>query len=134
MMLNILNLIDDGKCFETVRSLRWPDGVSCPHCASSQVIHKGCDDSQPARQRYACSACQRRFDDLTGTIDYYQVTRRLLAFGENRPWKLIETLAVDIAGMILQEFGPQAVTVRVKKFILPETRYVAVEATRTKAR
>jgi len=68
MMLNILNLIDDGKCFETVRSLRWPDGVSCPHCASSQVIHKGCDDSQPARQRYACSACQRRFDDLTGTI------------------------------------------------------------------
>ena len=75
-----------------------------------------------------------RHDDLTGTIDYYQVTRRLLAFGENRQWKLIETLAVDIAGMILQEFGPQAVTVRVKKFILPETRYVAVEATRTKAR
>jgi transposase-like protein len=68
MMLNILNLIDDLKCFETVRSLRWPDGVSCPHCASSQVIHKGCDDTQPARQRYACSTCQRRFDDLTGTI------------------------------------------------------------------
>jgi transposase-like protein len=68
MMLNILNLIDDVKCFETVRSLRWPDGVSCPHCASSQVIHKGCDDTQPARRRYACSACQKRFDDLTGTI------------------------------------------------------------------
>jgi transposase-like protein len=68
MMLNILNLIDDAKCFETVRSLRWPDGVSCPHCASSRVIHKGHDDTQPARQRYACSACQSRFDDLTGTI------------------------------------------------------------------
>jgi transposase-like protein len=68
MMLNILNLIDDAKCFETVRSLRWPGGVSCPHCDSSQVIHKGCDDTQPARQRYACSACERRFDDLTGTI------------------------------------------------------------------
>jgi transposase-like protein len=68
MMLNILNLIDDVKCFETVRSLRWPDGVSCPHCASSRVIHKGHDGTQPARQRYACSACERRFDDLTGTI------------------------------------------------------------------
>src|SRR3954452_9556181 len=68
MMLNILNLIDDVKCFETVRSLRWPDGVSCPHCASSRVIHKGGDDTQPARRRYACSACERRFDDLTGTI------------------------------------------------------------------
>jgi transposase-like protein len=68
MMLTILNLIDDAKCFETVRSLRWPDGVFCPHCASSRVIHKGCDDTQPARQRYACSVCERRFDDLTGTI------------------------------------------------------------------
>lgn len=68
MMLNIQNLIDDFKCFETVRSMRWPDGVSCPHCASTQVIRKGHDDTQPARQRYACSACQRRFDDLTGTI------------------------------------------------------------------
>src|SRR4051794_4920751 len=67
-MLNILNLIDDAKCFETVRSLRWPDGVSCPHCASSRVVHKGCDDAQPARRRYACRACSRRFDDLTGTI------------------------------------------------------------------
>jgi len=68
MTLNIQNLIDDVKCFETVRSLRWPDGVTCPHCASSQVIKKGRDDTQPARQRYECSACHRRFDDLTGTI------------------------------------------------------------------
>ena len=67
-MLKIQNLIEDVKCFETGRSLRWPDGVTCPHCASSQVIKKGHDDSQPARQRYECSACQRRFDDLTGTI------------------------------------------------------------------
>ena len=67
-MLNILNLIDDAKCFEIVRSLRWPDGVSCPHCASSRVIHKGCDDTQPARQRSVCSASERRFDDLTGTL------------------------------------------------------------------
>ena len=74
-----------------------------------------------------------RQDDLAGTIDYYQVTRRLLAFGENRHWKLIETLAVDIAGMILEEFGPRSVMVRVKKFILPEARHVAVEVTRTHA-
>lgn len=73
-----------------------------------------------------------RHDDLAGTIDYYQVTRRLLAFGENRNWKLIETLAVDIAGMVLDEFGPRSVTVRVKKFIIPEARHVAVEVTRTK--
>ena len=30
-MLNILNLIDDARCFETVRAMRWPQGVTCPH-------------------------------------------------------------------------------------------------------
>ena len=34
-MLNIRNLIDDAKCFETVRALRWPEGVRCVHCASA---------------------------------------------------------------------------------------------------
>jgi len=68
MMLNIQNLIDDAKCFETVRQMRWPDGVTCPHCASARVTKQGHDETQPARQRYECLACQGRFDDLTGTI------------------------------------------------------------------
>ena len=25
-MLNIVNLIDDARCFETVRAMRWPKG------------------------------------------------------------------------------------------------------------
>src|SRR3954452_16220786 len=68
MMLDIQNLIDDRKCFETVRQIRWPDGVTCPHCTSPRVTGQGHDETQPARQRYECLACQRRFDDLTGTI------------------------------------------------------------------
>jgi transposase-like protein len=68
MILNILNLIDDVKCFETVRQMRWPDGVTCPQCASPQVTKQGHDEIQPARQKYECTACRRRFDDLTGTI------------------------------------------------------------------
>ncbi len=70
-MLNIQNLIDEGKCFETVRQMRWPDGVICPRCSrcsSPQVTKQGSDETQPARQKYECSACRRRFDDLTGTI------------------------------------------------------------------
>jgi dihydroneopterin aldolase len=72
-------------------------------------------------------------DDLTKTIDYYAVTQRLLRLGEGRSWKLIETLAVEIAELILREFGPRAVTVEVKKFILPETRHVAVRVRREAA-
>ena len=68
VMIHIQSLIDDAKCFETVRTLRWPDGVSCPHCDSFDVTKQGRDDTQPERQRYRCQACERRFDDLTDTI------------------------------------------------------------------
>src|SRR5438477_8877760 len=44
-------------------------------------------------------------DDLSQTIDYHAVTRRLLKFGEGRNWKLIERLAADIAEMVLAEFA-----------------------------
>src|SRR5438477_11443502 len=69
-------------------------------------------------------------DDLTKTIDYYAVTRRLLGFGEGRSWKLLEKLAADIAEMLLTGFDPSAVSVEVKKFIIPEARFVAVRLTR----
>ena len=72
-------------------------------------------------------------DDLTKTIDYYVVTRRLLAFGEGRSWKLLEKLAADIAWLILAEFTPDIVSVEVKKFIVSEARHVAVQLSRKAA-
>lgn len=66
--LSIQQLVSNAQCYETVRALRWPDGVKCPHCHSSQVVKRGKDESQPDRQRYECNACARRFDDLTGTV------------------------------------------------------------------
>ena len=67
-LVSIQALIDDAKCFETVRQLRWPEGVPCPRCRSGQVARDGRDERQPQRQRYRCSACGQRFDDLTGTV------------------------------------------------------------------
>jgi transposase-like protein len=52
VQINITNLIDDGQCYQTVRELRWPEGVKCPSCQSTQVIKRGFDDTEPARQRY----------------------------------------------------------------------------------
>jgi dihydroneopterin aldolase len=65
-------------------------------------------------------------DGIADTINYYAVTQRLLKFGEGREWKLIEKLASDIADTVLTEFKPQSVSVEVKKFIIPEARYVSV--------
>ncbi len=67
-MINIQRLIDDTRCFEIVRELRWPDGVRCIHCSSAEVNKRGHDERQTARQRYECQACGRQFDDLSGTI------------------------------------------------------------------
>ena len=35
---------------------------------SPQVTKQGRDESQPERQKYACTVCRKRFDDLTRTI------------------------------------------------------------------
>lgn len=66
-------------------------------------------------------------DDLTKTIDYFAVAQRLLRFGEGRSWKLIEKLASDIAGVVMQEFYASGVAVEIKKFIIPEAQFVAVQ-------
>ena len=68
MQGNIKNLIDDVQWYQTVRELRWPEGITCPSCASPHVIKRGFDDTEPARQRYECHDCHSRLDDLTDTM------------------------------------------------------------------
>ena len=77
-MINLQKLIDDAKCYETVRERRWPEGVCCPHCDSTEVIKQGRDTTQPARQKYRCKGCDRHFDDLTGTV----------FAGHHQPWRV----------------------------------------------
>ena len=67
-LVNLSSLIDDAKCYALVRQHRWPEGVRCPSCGSAAVARHGRDDTQPHRQRYRCTACGGRFDDLSGTI------------------------------------------------------------------
>ncbi|MBI5775420.1 MAG: dihydroneopterin aldolase [Verrucomicrobia bacterium] len=72
-------------------------------------------------------------DDLRATIDYFAVSQRLLRFGEGRSWRLIEKLAEDIAAVVLKEFSPSAITVEVKKFVIPQAAHVAVRLRRQRA-
>jgi dihydroneopterin aldolase len=66
-------------------------------------------------------------DSINDTIDYFAVTQQLLKFGTSREWKLIEKLADEIADTILKDYKPQSVSVEVKKFIIPQTRYISVQ-------
>jgi transposase-like protein len=68
VLINLKTLIDEQKCYETVRQLRWPEGVTCGKCDSKHVVKRGFDETQSHRQRYQCQTCQSRFDDLSDTI------------------------------------------------------------------
>ena len=67
-MLTLSTLIDEDKCYETVRTMRWPEGVCCIECGSKSITKRGKHDTYSARQRYVCSECGRHFDDLTNTL------------------------------------------------------------------
>jgi dihydroneopterin aldolase len=69
-------------------------------------------------------------DNIRDTIDYFAVSQRLLKFGEDRSWRLIEKLATDIADVVLSEFKPHSVIIEVKKFPIPQARYVSVSLTK----
>ena len=83
------------------------------------TIELGCDISPAAAT-----------DDLSRTIDYAAICHYLVAFGAGREWKLMEKLAVDLAESILRKFKPQTVSVEVKKFVLPQARFVGVRVER----
>jgi 7,8-dihydroneopterin aldolase/epimerase/oxygenase len=69
-------------------------------------------------------------DDLSRTIDYAAVCAEVRRFVDGRQDKLMETLAHEIAAHLLRQFKLLAVELELRKFVLPETRYVAVRVAR----
>ena len=65
-------------------------------------------------------------DRITKTIDYFVLAQQLREFGTARNWKLIEKVAANVADMVFSEYKPEAVTVEVKKFVVPQAAYVSV--------
>lgn len=67
-------------------------------------------------------------DDITRTVDYHAAAQKILSLAATGERRLIETLATEIARMLIQNFPATRAEVEVRKFILPETEYVAVRA------
>lgn len=72
-------------------------------------------------------------DDLSQTVDYAAVANEAKEFVTHRVVKLIETLADELAMHLLQRFDLAEVSVEVRKFVVPRTKYVAVRVTRNGA-
>ena len=71
-------------------------------------------------------------DDIRHTIDYQAVAGEVREFCAARPRRLIETLAVETAGLLLERHPLAAVRVSVEKRILPDTECVVVHVTRAR--
>jgi dihydroneopterin aldolase len=72
-------------------------------------------------------------DDIQATPDYAAVAARVRALAAERPRRLIETLAAELAACLLAEFPVVSVSVEVRKRVLPGCDEVSVKLTRTAA-
>ncbi len=70
-------------------------------------------------------------DNIALTIDYHAVALHVEQVATEKPRKLIETLAEDVASSVLTNFPVSRVSIEIEKFILPNTRSVGVRITRT---
>lgn len=75
-----------------------------------------------------------REDQIEGTVDYKEVSDRVVELAAGKERKLIETLAGDIADFVLDQFPVELIRVELEKFILPNTDWVGVVIERTSLR
>lgn len=73
-------------------------------------------------------------DTIEGTVDYKVVADRVVLLAGEGERQLIETLAQDIAAVILADFPVCKVRVELEKFILPETDWVGVVLERSSSK
>jgi len=69
-------------------------------------------------------------DRLARTVDYDAVAQAVKAHAAEGERTLIETLAEEIAAMLLRRFALAGVEVELRKFVLPDTEFAGVRIRR----
>ena len=62
---------DEDQCREFLASMRWPDGVRCPKCGSTEepyIITRKSAGKNKQPSLYRCRACRKQFTVTVGTI------------------------------------------------------------------
>jgi len=85
--------------------------------------------------KFASSAQPQQLnDDITLTVDYHAVSLKVAEITGDHPRKLIETLADELADTLLSEFDLRWIEITIRKFILPNTEWVAVSVRHDRAK
>jgi len=72
-------------------------------------------------------------DDIKKTVNYSDVAEETRSFMRAQSVSLIETLADRLAAHLLETFPIQELTIEIRKFPLPDAKYVSVTVTRAVA-
>ena len=73
-------------------------------------------------------------DEIARTIDYGAVANEVSAIAASGSRRLIETLVAQIADGLMARFPMIRLEVELRKFILPNTRYVSVRTARRRGK
>jgi len=73
-------------------------------------------------------------DEIARTIDYGAVANEVSAIAASGSRRLIETLVAEIADGLMARFPMIRLEVELRKFILPNTRYVSVRTARRRGK
>jgi FolB domain-containing protein len=67
-------------------------------------------------------------DNIQHTLNYFNLSQLLRKTAQSKERKLIETLASDLAAVTFQHFPSPWIEIEIKKFIIPETRHISLQA------
>ena len=112
------------------------DGPDTIHLANVLLsAHIGVSEAERAAPQplglfltlHLAGRCERFEDDISRTANYSSVRQTALALTSERPRRLLETLAADLAAGVLAGYPAcVAVEVELRKWVLPDTDFVAV--------
>ena len=80
------------------------------------------------------AASAARHDDVKDAVDYGRLVTAVKQLVEGKSFRLMETMAEEIAALVLKEFPTPAVEVKITKRALPGIESAAVEITRGSSR
>ena len=116
-LMAVLDRFPDEKSrVKHLEALRWPYGIICQHCGSSEKIH-----TYKSRMIYKCGECGKQFSVRKGTI--FEESRLPLRKWFAASWLLTESRKGISSCQLAREIG---VTQKTAWFMLGRLREVAV--------
>ncbi len=117
---NLIDVLDrfpnEQSCINHLEKLRWPYGIICQHCGSSEKIH-----SYKSRLIYKCGVCKKQFSVRKGTI--FEESRLSLRKWFAAAWLMTENRKGISSCQLAREIG---VTQKTAWFMLGRLREVAI--------